>query len=773
MRSSQKRLSAPGIRPTLRVLLIGLLCQAAVACATPPAPAAAAPPQTASSGQTAEAISNIMNEEIAAGHLVGGVVVLGIGDRIVLRRAYGQRSVMPDVKPATLDTIYDAASLTKVMTTAIAIMQLSERGQINLDQPVAAYWPAFANNGKGGITVRQVMAHYGGLPAGISTRGWSDSQGALDAIAALKPVGPPGTRFIYSDVDFIVLGEVVRRVSGQPLDQYAAKNIFQPLGMRDTTFLPPATLKDRIAPADVEGGELRWGEVQDPIAYRMGGVAGHAGVFTTADDLTKFAEMMLAGGKGVLKPASVTTMTTPQSPPGGAALRGLGWDIDSPYAVWFAPSFSTRSYGHTGYTGTAIWIDPETKTFLIVLTNRLHPDGRGDILPMLRRIAQVAGAAARGGRPQVMSGVDVLEAYQFRQLAGRRVGLITNRSARDSAGRRTADVLHQAAGPKLVALFSPEHGLEASAEGKIASGRDSATGLPVLSLYGNTMRPTPEMLAGLDALVFDMQDVGTRYYTYPTTMAYAMEAAARDQVDFYLLDRPDPITASTVQGAVLDADLTSFITYLPLPVRHGMTLGELARLFNAEKQLGARLHVITMRRYLRPMWFDQTGFTWVPPSPNLRNLTQAALYPGVAMVEGANVSVGRGTDMPFEVVGAPWVDGKALADQLNRRGLSGVRIEPVTFTPREWVYPGQVCNGVRFTLTDRDRLDTPLLGLELMAALWRLHRDRFQIDRTLGLIGSRASLDAVKSGSDPKDIARSWQPGIDDFVQKRKKYLLY
>ena len=755
-----------------RLLLIALFCQVAAACGAPPATSGPAT-QPPSTSQAAQEISRIVNEEIAAGHLVGGVVVLGIEGRVVLRQAYGQRSVMPDVKPATLDTIYDAASLTKVMATAVAVMQLSERGQIDLDRPVAAYWPAFGANGKDAITVRQVMTHYAGLPAGLSTRGWSDTQGALDAVTALKPIAPAGSRFHYSDVDFIVLGELVRRVSGQPLDQYAAKNIFQPLGMRDTTFLPSPALKDRIAPADLEGGDLRWGEVQDPIAYRMGGVAGHAGVFTTADDLTKFAEMMLAGGNNVLKPASVTIMTTPQSPPGGSAVRGLGWDIDSPYAVWFAPFFSTRSYGHTGYTGTAIWIDPETRTFLIVLTNRLHPDGKGNILQMLRRIAEVAGAASRGSRQQVMSGVDVLEAYQFRQLAGRRVGLITNRSARDALGRRTADVLHQAAGPRLVALFSPEHGLDASAEGKIDSSRDSATGLPVLSLYGKTMRPTPGMLSGLDALVFDMQDVGTRYYTYPTTMAYAMEAAARDDVDFYVLDRPDPITASTVQGAVLDADLTSFVTYMPLPTRHGMTMGELARLFKAEKQLDVRLHVVTMRRYLRSMWFDQTGFAWVAPSPNLRTLDQAILYPGVAMIEGANVSVGRGTDMPFEVVGAPWIDGKALADRLNRRAIAGVRIEATSFTPREWVYPGQVCNGVRITLTDRNRLDTPLLGLELMAALWNLHPDRFQIDRTLGLLGSRASLEAVKAGGDPKEIARSWQPGLDDFAARRSSHLLY
>ena len=543
--------------------------------------------------------------------------------------------------------------------------------------------------------------------------------------------------------------------------------------MRDTTFLPSSTLKERIAPSDLEGGELRWGEVQDPIAYRMGGVAGHAGVFTTADDLTMFAEMMLAGGKNVLKPASVMTMTTPQSPPGGSAIRGLGWDINSPYAVWFAPSFSTRSYGHTGYTGTAIWIDPQTQTLLIVLTNRLHPDGKGDILPMLRRIAEVAGQASRDGRQQVMTGIDVLEAYGFRQLAGHRVGLITNRAARDAAGQRTADVLNHAAGAKLVALFSPEHGLDASAEGRIASGRDPATGLPVTSLYGRTLRPTPEMLAGLDALVFDMQDVGTRYYTYPTTMAYAMEAAARDKIDFYVLDRPDPITASTVQGAVLDPDLTSFVTYMPLPTRHGMTLGELARLFKAAKRLDVRLHVVTMRRYQRPMWFDQTGLVWVPPSPNLRTLDQAILYPGVAMIEGANVSVGRGTEMPFEVVGAPWIDGKALADWLHRRSIAGVRIEATSFTPQQWVYPGEVCRGVRITLTDRDRLDSPLLGLELMTALWRLYPDRFQIDRTLGLLGSRSALAAVKAGGDPKQIARSWQPDLDAFLTRRRHYLLY
>ncbi len=764
----------PRSASALRLLLAGLLCQALISCAAPATPVAAAP----SSSAGPEEISNIVREEIAAGHLPGAVVVVGVRDKIVLRQAYGDRSVLPDRQPATLDTIYDAASLTKVMATAVAIQQLVERGKIDIDRPAAAYWPAFGANGKADITVRQLLTHYADLPAGLPPGGWSGHDGALDKIVSLKPVAPAGTRFLYSDVDFIVLGELVRRVSGEPLETYSAAHIFGPLGMAHTGFLPSAALRNRIAPEDLEGGELRWGEVQDPIAYRMGGVAGHAGVFTTADDLTRFARMM-AGDESmrrqaVLRPDSIAAMTRPQSPVGQPALRGLGWDIDSPYSDRFSPFFSTRSFGHTGYTGTALWIDPETQSFLIVLSNRLHPDGRGNILPMLRRIARIVGGmATTSAHAKTESGIDVLEAYGFRQLGGRRVGLISNGAARDATGRRTADVLHQGRGMNLVALFSPEHGFEASAEGKISSGSDRATGLPVYSLYGDTRRPTDAMMAGLDALVFDMQDVGTRYYTYATTMAYAMEAAAQHKLDFYVLDRPDPITASTVQGPVLDPDLTSFVSYMPLPTRHGMTMGELARLFNAEKKLGTRLHVISMRRYDRNAWFDQTGFSWVPPSPNLRRLDEAVLYPGVAMVEGANVSVGRGTDTPFELLGAPWIDGKALTSDLTARAIPGIRFEAATFVPSDSAYAGESCQGVRLKITDRNRLDTPLLGIELISALYRLYGDRFAIDRTLGLLGSRQSLDAIKANTDPREIAQSWRPALDGFRLRRETYLLY
>lgn len=760
-------------RDALRLLLLGPICQAVLACTPAQSPLAAPPPESA---PTADAIAAIVREEIAAGRLPGAVVVVGVKGKIVVRQAFGDRSVTPQRSRTTIDTIYDAASLTKVMATAVAIQQLAEQGKIELDRPAATYWPAFAGNGKGDITVRHLLTHYAALPPGIPTQGWSGSDGALAIIAALKPLAPAGTRFVYSDVDFIVLGELVRRVSGQPLDSYSVRHIFQPLGMHDTGFHPAPSLRDRIAPADVIAGQLRWGDVQDPIAYRMGGVAGHAGVFTTADDLTRFVRAMLGGADGakILRAPSIAAMTRPQSPPGGLALRGLGWDIDSAYASFLAPHFSLSSFGHTGYTGTGLWLDPETQSFLIVLSNRLHPDGSGNNLPLLRRLADAVGAMARGGqRLQALSGIDVLEADGFRQLTGRRVGLLTNRSARDARGRRTADALHAAPGVKLLTLFSPEHGLDAAAEGKIASGRDAATGLPVHSLYGDTRRPTPEMLAGLDTLVIDLQDVGTRYYTYATTMAYAMEEAARQKIDVVVLDRPNPIRADVVQGPVLDADLVSFVTYLPMPVRHGLTIGELARWFNGEKKIGARLQVIGLRRYERTQWFDQTGLAWIPPSPNLRRPDQATLYPGVAMVEGANVSVGRGTGTPFELLGAPWIDGRALADHLRARNLPGIAFEPATFTPTEAAFAGQPCQGVRLRPTARDLLDTPRLGLELIAALQRLYPDRFAIDRTIGLLGSRQSLDAIKAGNDPGEIATTWEPAIQAYRLRRERYLMY
>ena len=466
-------------------------------------------------------------------------------------------------------------------------------------------------------------------------------------------------------------------------------------------------------------GNILWGEVHDPVARGMGGVAGHAGLFSTADDLAIFAQTILDGGSRngvrILSPAMIRKMTTPQSPPDKLPLRGLGWNIDSSLA-------SEASYGHKGFTGTGIWIDPVSNTYVIILTNRVHPNGKGKVEPLRAKILSFVNEAIEpvsvegvlAGRPlpsqyepdennneKVQTGIDVLTGEKFKPLTGLRVGLITNHSGIDSAGRRTVDLLHKAPNVKLVAIFSPEHGFSGKADRKVLSTREPLTGLPLYSLYGATVRPTKKMLSGLDALVFDIQDAGARFYTYITTMGYAMEACAKKGIPFYVLDRPNPITASLVQGPILDRDLRSFTGYFPLPVRHGMTVGELATLFNAEMKIGVKLHVIKMRGYERSQWYDDTGLLWLNPSPNLRTLSEAILYPGVAMVESSNVSVGRGTSTPFELLGAPWITAEELASYLNNRRIKGIRFMPVEFTPGASPFKNQLCHGVQIALLDR------------------------------------------------------------------------
>jgi uncharacterized protein YbbC (DUF1343 family) len=540
-------------------------------------------------------------------------------------------------------------------------------------------------------------------------------------------------------------------------------------------------------------------------AFLMDGVAGHAGLFSTGDDLAIFAQAFLDGGAGkgarILSPLSVQKMTTPQNPPNKTVLRGLGWDIDSPIFSSRGELLPVGSFGHAGFTGTSLWIDPLSLTYIILLTNRVHPGGQGDVVSLRSQIASCVAAALspedasqilsfglsltghhelqksfpppalRNGR--VQTGIDVLTAAQFAPLAKKRIGLITNHSGLDSKGRRTVDLLFKAPKAKLVSIFTPEHGLAGLADEKVPSSKDSATGLPVYSLYGETKRPTEKSLADLDAMVFDIQDAGARFYTYVTTLGYALEAAAAAGKEFYVLDRPNPLTGLAVQGPVLEKELRSFTGYFPMPVRHGMTVGEAARMFNGENQIGAKLHVVKMQGYRRSDWFDETGLMWVNPSPNLRTLAEATLYPGVAMVEGANVSVGRGTGTPFEFVGAPWIDARDLTAYLNKRRIQGVRFVPVQFTPASHRYENQVCQGIQIVLLDRQALDSPALGAEIAGALWQLYPRNFQIDKTLHSIGSRDVLKALKEGKDPQWILLRWQEPLREFIDLRSKYLLY
>jgi CubicO group peptidase (beta-lactamase class C family) len=350
-------------------------------------------------------------EEIDAGHIPGAVVLVGHRGRVVYCKAFGQRCLAPLCQPMTVDTIFDIASLTKVVATTTAIMQLSDRGLLKIDDPVAKYWPEFGQNGKDNITLRQLLTHTSGLRAEINPRArWTDCRGALEAIALDHPLRPPGTDFRYSDVNFIVLGEIVRRVSGQPLEEYCAQNIFTPLNMRQTSFKPPWTWLTCIAPSNMIKGYLRWGEVQDPTSYRLGGVAGPPGVLSTAADVAAVGQMLLdrgeLGGKRLLSPKTVAAMTRPQNTPGIITRRGLGWDIQSAYSKEFNASFPAGSFGHTGYTGTSIWIEPHFQTCLIILTNRLHPRGKGQVKPLRAKIAAAVAAALPMGPPLGVLGVN-------------------------------------------------------------------------------------------------------------------------------------------------------------------------------------------------------------------------------------------------------------------------------------------------------------------------------------------------------------------------------
>jgi len=372
-----------------------------------------------------------------------------------------------------------------------------------------------------------------------------------------------------------------------------------------------------------------------------------------------------------------------------------------------------------------------------------------------------------------LNGIDTLARDGFALLKGRRVGLITNQTGRDREGRSTIDLLHQAPDVKLVALFSPEHGIRGVADENVADSVDEKTGLPIYSLYGATRKPTREMLKDVDTLVYDIQDVGARFYTYISTLGLAMEEAAKNKVKFVVLDRVNPINGVEVEGPLADADKLSFTAYYQLPVRHAMTVGELALLFNGERQINADLQVVRVENWRRESWFDETGLVWVNPSPNMRSLTEATLYPGIGLLETTNVSVGRGTDTPFEVVGAPWIDGRRLATGLNGTRLPGVRFVPVRFTPRSSVHKDAECGGINIVITDRAQFEPITTGLEIAAQLLKLYPKDFAADKFNGLLVNQKVHDAFRQGADGRALRQIWESDLAGFRAIRSRYLLY
>ena len=757
-------------------------------------------------------VDAIVNNAVAQGHTPGAVVLVGHRGKVIYRKAFGNRSLEPAIEPMTVDTVFDMASLTKVMATTGSIMRMVQLGQIKLNDPVSRYIPEFAQNGKQDVTIRQLLTHYSGLRPDLDLKPeWTSQLEAFRLASAEKLINPPGSTFLYSDIGFIVLGELVQKLSNMMLNRYAETFIFEPFGMTNSKFLPPQSWFPRIAPTqkDERSGLMLRGLVHDPSARLMGGVAGHAGLFSTADDTAKFAQALLNGGAPVWSRLTVEKMTTPQQPPNMTVLRGLGWDIDSPFSSNRGELLPVGSFGHTGFTGTSLWIDPTTDTYIVILTNAVHVKG-GNVITLRTevatavtatlelnpaeaqrvRVARITGynellAAARRvtvRNGQVKTGIDQLEERNFDALkvpgiAKPRVGVITNQTGVDSQGQRTIDVLAKATQVRLTAIFSPEHGVQGTADSTdVGNSTDTATGIPVYSVYGDSdakRRPTAEQMKSVDVLVFDIQDAGARFYTYETTLGYFLEGAAKAGKPIVVLDRPNPLNGAYVQGPVSDGLLESFVNYHSVPIRHGMTIGELAKLYNAERRINANLTVIPMKGWMRGDWYDSTGLRWVNPSPNLRSVDAATLYPGVALIEATNVSVGRGTDTPFQLVGAPWIKATEFSAYLNARLISGLRFVPTEFTPASGTHAGKPCGGVQVMVVNREILDSPELGIEIAAALRKLYPGEFEISKMNTLLANQGAFVALQNGRDPRRIAEDWRDGLEKFLVVRAKYLLY
>jgi uncharacterized protein YbbC (DUF1343 family)/CubicO group peptidase (beta-lactamase class C family) len=741
------------------------------------------PEQLGIDGSRLVRIDDTVNAAIGRKAFPGAVVLVGRHGKIAFARAYGQRAVEPTAEPMTRATIFDLASLTKPVATATAAMLLIEQGKLRLDDTLALRLPEFDNHGKGSITVEQLLRHRAGLIADSPLADFTAGPAmAWERLAQLDLASRPGQRFVYSDVGFMLLGKLVEQVADRPLDAFAADVIFRPLGMSDTFFARewPAERLGRIAPTESVEGKMLRGVVHDPRARALGGVAGHAGLFGTADDLALFAQTLLNGGTApnghrLIHASTVRQMVEAGDTPVGER-RGLGWDIATSYSSPRGTLFGPTSFGHTGFTGTSIWIDSETDSFVILLTNRVHPDGKIPAPTALRADLGTIVASAIRDAPvihPVECGVDVLIKRGFSGLAGKRIGLVTNHTGRARDGRSTIDVLRHAPGVTLVALFSPEHGIKGAVDRDVDDSRDQATGMPIFSLYGKTQKPSPESLAGIDVLVYDIQDAGVRFYTYSATLGHVLEAAAAAKIPVIVLDRPNPIGGVAVAGPIRDADLASFVAYHAVPVRHGLTLGELARLFNGEQSLGADLTVVPCTGWRRRDFYDRTGLDWVNPSPNLRSLTEALLYPGVALIEFTNVATGRGTDTPFERVGAPWIEPTEFARALAELRLPGVRFVPIRFTPTERQYSGQACGGVFIAITDWDNFDPLDLGVGLAVVLRARYRDQWEAPGLLRLLAHRASYEAILAGKDVATIRTTWEQELAEFRKVRAKYLLY
>ena len=826
---------APRTRRSLFLLIPVTI--ALSACASSRSPAGArvsgipglvgtAPGAVGMSARLNRQLDSIVTQGLAEGAAPGAALAIGRHGRLVHMRGYGRIAADADAPAVTDSTLYDLASLTKVVATTTAAMILEERGLLHIDRPVSTYLPELSAPDKAAITVRQLLAHNGGFRSGAPL--WREFRGIgafLNAMNERPLAYAPGDSTIYSDWDLIMVGAIVERVSGKPLDLFLAENVWHPLGMRETGFNPLASgplpldggcafpfradhpLLPRIALTEMDTvyrHRLIHGIVHDENACALGGVAGHAGLFSSARDLAVFAQMMLNGGDyngvRILKPTTIARWTARQGP---RSSRALGWD--TPGAGSSAGRyFSPRSFGHTGFTGTSIWMDPERGAFVVVLTNRVHPTRRNMRHEPLRRdIADavqraILDAPLREWNPPlpprtssaVRVGADRLFTEFTHLVNFKRVAVVANHSARLADGTHLVDALHALPNVKLQALFGMEYNIRSndySVTRDAESTIDPQTGVAKYSLYGQQHKPTADMLRDVETIVFDIQEVGARFYEHINILGFVMEAAAEQGIDVVVLDRPNPITGLKQDGFVTDQEfLYRFGSYAHVPVIHGLTVAELAQFYNGEKALRggvtARLHVVPMQGWRRSMWFDETGLAWRKPSPNLLTLSSLLVYTGTCLFEALNVSEGRGTDQPFEYIGAPWLDHTRAVAMLNELRLAGVVFDTVQFTPEQKSYhgrppemTGEQVRGIAVRVTDRNAFEPYKAGVALVWAVYALHPDKVQWnDAVLERLAATRRLKAmILAGRTPPEIFASWRSELSDFAARSGPYRIY
>lgn len=728
------------------------------------------PPPIRVTAEDEAAFDSIAHRTITAGQMPGAVVVVGRASGPVFRRAYGAMALEPEREPMPIDALFDLASVTKLFTTAL-VMQAVDEGQLTLESDVGGWVPALR-----GVTVEELLTHTSGLPAVTPNAAFEQPrEEALRAVFAdAMERRQPAGRYHYSDIGFLALGELVSAVFAAPLEDLVAERLAEPLGMHDLGFGPiernPRVVPTEYAPRRAAEGEpppMVRGETIDPRAWRLGGVAGHAGLFASADDLARFAEALLDGR--VMSERSRAAMTRPRELPSesGIVRRGLGVDMDPPAGL------SATSFGHGGYAGVWLWVDPSLDLYLVVATHRVHPDGDGRAGPLRTQLARQASEAIGRALPPAEGapalGIDVLRSEGYERLAGKRIALLTHAAARARDGRRTVDLFAETEALELVRIFTPEHGLESAAEGHVADGRLGS--IPTVSLFGRRRDPPPESLEGIDGIVVDIQDVGARFYTYFATMHRLLRAAAERDLPVWILDRPNPL-GDAVAGPVSRPEPDSFVNHHPLPILHGMTAAEMGRFLAAAEELELDLRPVPMVGWDRRPW-RRSQLRWVAPSPNLPTLEAVRLYPGIALVEGSNVAVGRGTDLPFRRIGAPWLDPDAVLQRLPTIARAGLTIEAEPFSPRSSRHRGRRCEGLRFTIEDPDAVAPVLLGLGLLAALHQAHPADFDLEATGGMVADPALVSLIRDGSSLDELMAFGAERLQRFRQERSGVLIY